>query len=42
MPFCARYRLGYPQRLIARVIDIVGLKPGDKMFLPPDKRVSIW
>ena len=32
VPFCARCRLGYPQRLIARVIDIVGLKPGDNVM----------
>ena len=22
--------------------DAFGVKPGDKMYLPPDKRVSIW
>jgi len=32
VPFYARYRLGYPQRLIERVIDIVGLKPGDNVM----------
>ena len=32
VPFYARYRLGYPERLIARVIDIVGLKPGDNVM----------
>jgi SAM-dependent methyltransferase len=32
VPYYSRYRLGYPQRLIARVIDIVGLKPGDNVM----------
>ena len=32
VPFYARYRLGYPERLISRVIDIVGLKPGDNVM----------
>ena len=29
VPFYARYRLGYPDALIARIIEIAGLKPGD-------------
>jgi SAM-dependent methyltransferase len=32
VPFYARYRLGYPDALIARVWDIVGLKPGDSVM----------
>lgn len=32
VPFYARYRLDYPQRLIERVIDIVSLKPGDNVM----------
>lgn len=32
VPFYARYRLGYPAALIARVIEIVGLKPGDSVM----------
>jgi SAM-dependent methyltransferase len=32
VPFYSRYRLGYPESLIARVIDLVGLKPGDPIM----------
>jgi ubiquinone/menaquinone biosynthesis C-methylase UbiE len=32
VPYYARFRLGYPEALIARVIEIVGLKPGDKVM----------
>jgi SAM-dependent methyltransferase len=32
VPFYARYRLGYPQSLIARVAAIAGLKPGDRVL----------
>jgi SAM-dependent methyltransferase len=32
VPFYARYRLGYPERLIARVAQIVGLGPGDAVM----------
>jgi ubiquinone/menaquinone biosynthesis C-methylase UbiE len=32
VPFYLRYRLGYPESLIARVIDLVGLKPGDPIM----------
>lgn len=31
-PYYARYRLAYPELLIARVVDIVGLKPGDNVM----------
>jgi SAM-dependent methyltransferase len=30
--FYARYRLGYPERLIARVVGLAGLKPGDPVL----------
>jgi len=30
VPYYARFRLNYPQALIARVLEIVGLKPGDR------------
>jgi SAM-dependent methyltransferase len=32
VPFYARYRLNYPPALIGRVVEIVGLKPGDKVM----------
>ena len=32
MPYYERYRLGYPERLIARVIALAGLKPGDAVL----------
>jgi SAM-dependent methyltransferase len=32
VPFYARYRLGYPESLIARVIQLAGLKPGDPIM----------
>jgi SAM-dependent methyltransferase len=32
VPFYARYRLGYPDSLIARVVAAVGLKPGDAVM----------
>jgi SAM-dependent methyltransferase len=32
VPFYARYRLGYPDALIARIIEIAGLKPGDPVM----------
>jgi SAM-dependent methyltransferase len=32
VPFYSRYRLGYPDSLIARVIDLVGLQPGDPVM----------
>jgi SAM-dependent methyltransferase len=32
VPFYARYRLAYPQALIARVIAITGLRPGDPVL----------
>jgi SAM-dependent methyltransferase len=32
VPYYARYRLGYPDSLIARVADFVGLKPGNKVM----------
>lgn len=32
VPFYARYRLGYPQRLIERVIALTGLSPGDAVL----------
>jgi ubiquinone/menaquinone biosynthesis C-methylase UbiE len=32
VPYYARFRLGYPEALIARAIEIVGLKPGDKVM----------
>jgi SAM-dependent methyltransferase len=32
VPFYARYRLGYPDALIARIMQIVGLKPGDSVM----------
>jgi hypothetical protein len=30
--FYERYRLGYPDRLIARLAGLVGLKPGDAVL----------
>ena len=30
VPYYARFRLNYPPALIARVLEIVGLKPGDR------------
>jgi ubiquinone/menaquinone biosynthesis C-methylase UbiE len=32
VPFYARYRLGYPARLIERVIELTGLRPGDAVL----------
>src|SRR6201995_5262871 len=32
VPFYERYRLGYPERLIRRVIALAGLKPGDAVL----------
>jgi ubiquinone/menaquinone biosynthesis C-methylase UbiE len=32
VPYYARFRLGYPPALIDRVIEIVGLKPGDRVM----------
>ncbi len=32
VPYYARYRLGYPDELIARIVQIVGLKPGDSVL----------
>ncbi|MEJ1970664.1 MAG: class I SAM-dependent methyltransferase [Rhizomicrobium sp.] len=32
VPFYARYRLAYPESLIARVADFAGLKPGDAVM----------
>ncbi len=32
VPFYARYRLAYPEALITRVADFVGLKPGDAVM----------
>ena len=32
VPYYARYRLGYPTRLIERVIRLVGLRPGDAVL----------
>jgi SAM-dependent methyltransferase len=32
VPFYARYRLGYPEALIARVAEMVGLRPGDPVL----------
>lgn len=32
VPYYARYRLGYPTRLIERVITLVGLEPGDAVL----------
>jgi 2-polyprenyl-3-methyl-5-hydroxy-6-metoxy-1,4-benzoquinol methylase len=32
VPFYVRYRLGYPESLIARVAAVVGLKPGDAVM----------
>jgi SAM-dependent methyltransferase len=32
VPFYARYRLGYPETLIARTAALVGLKPGDAVM----------
>jgi ubiquinone/menaquinone biosynthesis C-methylase UbiE len=32
VPFYARYRLAYPRELIDRVVQIVGLKPGDAVM----------
>ena len=32
VPYYERYRLGYPERLIARVVALLGLKPGDAVL----------
>ena len=32
VPYYERYRLAYPERLIARVAALVGLKPGDAVL----------
>jgi SAM-dependent methyltransferase len=32
VPYYARYRLGYPSRLIRRVVALLGLKPGDSVL----------
>lgn len=32
VPFYARYRLGYPDSLVARVVELTGLKPGDAVM----------
>ena len=32
VPYYVRYRLGYPERLIARVVALLGLKPGDAVL----------
>jgi ubiquinone/menaquinone biosynthesis C-methylase UbiE len=32
VPFYERYRLGYPDRLIQRVIAFTGLEPGDAVL----------
>ena len=32
VPYYARYRLGYPDELIARIVQIAGLKPGDSVM----------
>src|ERR1700742_4492875 len=32
VPYYARYRLGYPDLLIRRVIERIGLKPGDAVL----------
>ena len=32
VPFYERYRLGYPERLIRRVIALAGLRPGDRVL----------
>jgi ubiquinone/menaquinone biosynthesis C-methylase UbiE len=32
VPYYARYRLGYPERLIARVVALLGLKDGDAVL----------
>ncbi len=31
-PIAERYRLAYPDRLIGRVVDLLGLKPGDAVL----------
>src|ERR1700761_890719 len=32
VPYYERYRLGYPERLIARVVALLGLAPGDAVL----------
>ena len=32
VPYYERYRLAYPERLIARVVALAGLKPGDAVL----------
>src|ERR1700761_1846517 len=32
VPYYERYRLGYPERLIARVVALLGLRPGDPVL----------
>ncbi|HEY3695707.1 M13 family metallopeptidase [Phenylobacterium sp.] len=36
------YRVDLPARNIDAFYEAFGVKPGDKMYLPPDQRVRIW
>jgi putative endopeptidase len=37
-----QYRVDVPPRNIDAFYDAFGVKPGDKMFLPPEQRARIW
>jgi endothelin-converting enzyme len=38
----AEFRANAPLSNIQEFYDAFGVKPGDKLYLPPDKRVKIW
>ena len=37
-----QFRANAPLSNIQEFYDAFGVKPGDKLYLPPDKRVKIW
>jgi predicted metalloendopeptidase len=36
------YRANGPLRNVAKFYEVFGLREGDKLYLPPDRRVKIW
>ena len=38
----AEYRVNGTARNVPAFYDAFGVREGDKMYLPPDKRVKIW
>jgi predicted metalloendopeptidase len=38
----AEYRANGPVQNVPAFYAAFGVKPGDKMYLPPEKRVKIW